>query len=67
MGDITRAIVKHSNWDNRRYQGVVDVTEHMDFQGIATHCDLTNRQYDQLINQTQKQVDKVLSGIEKGE
>ena len=43
-------IIKKINWKRKKHQGVVDVTEHIDFQEIAENADLTEREYDKLID-----------------
>ncbi|MDP3025905.1 MAG: hypothetical protein Q8O10_10295 [candidate division Zixibacteria bacterium] len=42
---------------NKLYQGKIDITEYIDFQDIAGQFNLTQKEYDELINDTQELVD----------
>lgn len=39
------------------YQGTIDITEHIDFQQVAEDFDLTEKEYEKLIDDSQKLID----------
>ena len=58
---ISEDFLERLKWENLTYQGKVDVTEYIPFAEIATTWDLSERQYNQLINRAQKVVDEKLT------
>jgi hypothetical protein len=51
------AILDKMTISDKLYQGKIDITEHINFGEIAENHDLSQKEYDELINDSQDLVD----------